>query len=99
MSVTVTVKDDATPLLNRVARTISEGALENAMGRGATKKIQAYLFGLNSGRANSLGGKRSNFYSAAAKSTSYQAEPGKAEITISKLGFRQRLEGGWIRAG
>ena len=67
------------------------------MARGASNKIKAHLFALNASRPNALGGKRTNFWSKTAKSTSYQGTKGEGTITIAQLGFRQRLEGGPIK--
>lgn len=98
MSFTVRVTDEASPVLQRLGATLTSGEIENAMGRGASTRIQRHLFGLNSTRPNQLGGKRTNFWSACARGTSYTSQPGSATVTISQLGFRQRLQGGEIRA-
>ncbi len=96
MSVTVKVEDGVTPALRQLQQTLASGEIENAIGRGASNFIQRYMFKTNSQRPNSIGGPRTNFYAACARSVSYTHRPGQAEITIGQLGFRQRLEGGEI---
>lgn len=98
MSYTVTVKDDASPMIRKLGDAITSPEIQNAMGRGASKAVQAFLFSLNASRPNQLGGKRSNFWSASAKSTSYQTSGNQITITVSKLGYLQRIKGGEIKA-
>jgi hypothetical protein len=58
------------------------------------------LFSLNSSGANALGGKRTNFYSAAAKSVEAPTVAGgRAQVLITKIGLAQRWLGGTIKAG
>lgn len=97
MATTIEITDQASPLLQRLGRAAAEGPLTNAMGRGAANAVTSHLFRLDGSRANKLGGRRTHFFSAAAKATSMQSEPGGIRIVISSVGFRQRLEGGTIR--
>jgi hypothetical protein len=97
MAKTIDITNEVTPLFQRAGQAVDSGALNNAMGRGATNLIQAHLFKLDGTRANKLGGTRTHFFSSAAKATQYQARPGEILISINQVGFRQRLEGGTIR--
>lgn len=101
MSKTITITDQAAPEIARLRGVISEGRLGDAMGQGAANRIRAHLVELNGTRANKLGGRRTNFYTQAAKSTnltSVDLSPPGFTVTVSKQGFRQRYEGGRIRA-
>jgi hypothetical protein len=95
--ISIHLDDRATPALRRAGAAANTAALWNAIGRGASERIRAHLFALDGTRPNRLGGRRTHFYAAAAKSTHYTAQPGEAEVTVSKVGIRQRLEGGTIR--
>lgn len=68
-------------------------------GRAAANLTKDHLFALDS-RANKLGGPRTHFYSAAAKSVSApHATGGTVSFEITKLGLAQRWLGGTIKAG
>ncbi len=97
MSVTIKVIDGGTPLVAEINRVLKDGSVEEAMGKGATNAVKSHLFKINSSRPNKLGGQRTNFYSDAAKSTSFTFKPGSVEINVNKVGIRQRVEGGTIR--
>lgn len=98
MSYSVTVKDEASPKLKRLDEALTGGAIDNVIGRAATNVIRAHFTRLQDERPNKEGWKRQNFWAACNRSTSYESQPGLSVITISKLGFRQRLEGGKIEA-
>lgn len=98
MSKTIDITDQATPALRRLRGVISDGSLTAAMGRGAANRIRSHLVDLNASRPNRLGGRRTNFWNQAAQSTHQDSVPGEITVSISKQGFRQRYEGGRIRA-
>jgi hypothetical protein len=98
MSYTIKVKDDASPMLKKLGEVLVSQEFRNALGRGASNAVQAFLFKLNSTRPNQMGGKRTNFWSASAKSTNYKADGNQITINISKLGYLQRVKGGEIKA-
>lgn len=96
-NITYNIADKVTGMLRGIEGVIKSGAMEQAMGRGATARIKEHFFALNSSRPNALGGRRTNFWTACARSTNYQAQPGEFTVSINQVGFRQRLEGGTIR--
>lgn len=98
MSYNVTVRDDVTPKLKKLDKALTDGSVDNVIGRSATNLIRAHFTRLQGERPNKEGWKRQNFWAACSRSTSYESQPGLSVITISKLGFRQRLEGGKIEA-
>jgi len=67
-----------------------------AMAQGVARLIRGHLALLDATRKNALGGKRTHFYAAAAKSLYVEAEEGGSAVTIPAVGFRQRYEGGPI---
>lgn len=98
MSYSVTVKDEASPKLKRLDEFISSGKMDDTIGRAASNVIRAHFTRLQSERPNKEGWTRQNFWSKCNESTSHASQPGVSVITIAKLGFRQRLEGGKIEA-
>jgi hypothetical protein len=67
--------------------------------RGVADLVKDHLFALDS-RSNRLGGPRSHFYSAAAKSVENPVNVGDgAAFEITKIGLAQRWLGGTIKAG
>ena len=98
MSYTIDITDDASPLVRRLGRAIRVGALTDAMRRGAVNRVKNHIFALKDTKRNRLGARSTGFYSSAAKATHSTSEPGEITITVSKQGFRQRLEGGRITA-
>src|SRR5574341_195301 len=77
--------------------TLGEEKVRPLIGRAVTNRVQSHFYSLNSARANKLGGKRTNFYSSAAKSTQFQTTSDGVTVSINKQGIRQRLQGGVIR--
>lgn len=98
MSYDIKIKDGATPMLQELEKTIRGGQLENAMAQGAANRVRKWLFRKNQTNPNKLGGRRTNFWSGVAKSTSYTSQVGRATVIIDKIGFAQRLHGGFIKA-
>jgi hypothetical protein len=66
--------------------------------RAVANLVKNHLFERDT-RGNALGGKRTHFYSTAAKSVETATADGAASITITKIGLAQRWLGGTIRAG
>lgn len=91
--IAITVKDTGTQAIREGTRL---NGLHEVMGRAVTNVVMAHFYRLNAERENKLGGKRTNFYSKAAKSTSYKVFDNGAMVSVAKLGIRQRLEGGTI---
>lgn len=98
MAIAIDIKDQVTPLLKQVSGAVRTDAMNAEVGRSVVNRLQAHFFKLDQSRSNVLGGKRTHFYSQAAKSTQFQADSDKAVVSVSgPVGFRQRLEGGTIK--
>jgi len=67
------------------------------LGRAITNALKKHLGGLNASRANKLGGKRSNFYAACSRGTSYEVQPDGVTISVARIGYAQRYFGGTIK--
>lgn len=97
MAVSVQVFDSATANMQALAAHMNPKESGPVAGRAVNNAIRKHLFARNATHPNSLGGKRTNFWSQAARSTSYQPTDDGAVVTISLLGFRLQYEGGVIR--
>lgn len=83
-----------------LAQLIEQATPERAariVAPAAANLFRTHLFRLNDERPNRLGGKRTNFFSQAAKSTSATANGATVAVNIAHVGIRQRVEGGTIR--
>lgn len=94
-SVTIT-KDEATPAVRRMINSLSSPQVRNVVGRSVANRIRDHLFALDQSRPNQLGGKRTHFYAAAARSTQHRNEFDRVIVSANQLGIRQRLLGGLI---
>lgn len=84
------------PLAELVSRATPERAAR-VVAPAANRAFREHFFRLNQERPNRLGGKRTNFFGQAAKSTGATADGGNVVVNIAHVGIRQRVEGGIIR--
>lgn len=96
-SIRIDVRDRATPVVKAVDRALRPALVNPIIGRSATNTIREHLFGLNSTRPNQLGGRRTQFYAQAARSTQFQVEGDFVIVSINQVGIAQRFFGGIIR--
>jgi hypothetical protein len=94
MSITVTIRDDATARLRRLDRMHAD--IRPAIGAGVANFIKDWLFKLDS-KPNKSGFPSQHFYSGAAKATTWRANAAAITVSVNKQGFRQRYQGGTIR--
>lgn len=97
VSTTIVLTDSATPLAERMVLALRSDRIGEAAGRAVSNQLRKHFFGLNKARPNQLGGKRTNFYNAAARSVSHRLTDTGVTVSVNKLGFRQRLQGGLIK--
>lgn len=81
----------------RVAAVLQPARMNPVIGRAAANVFVSHLRGLDRTRPNRLGGRRTHFYLAAARGTSFQAVGDGIIVSISSVGIRQRYFGGTIR--
>jgi hypothetical protein len=93
----IVVKDTATPALRDLRGLIAPQRLAAVAGRAGQECVRNHLFGLDSSRPNSLGGRRTHFYADAARSTHWRVDEGAVLVSISHVGIAQRFFGGEIR--
>ena len=99
MATTVEINDTATPVLKDMLDQLEGKNVNAVLARKAVQVTQKHLFDFNASHPNKLGGKRTNFYSHAAKMTSSTLNPDGFTVSINQAGMRQRYEGEQITAG
>jgi hypothetical protein len=93
----ITIKDDARPAVQNLAAGLAPARLNAIAGRSAHQVYRGHLFALNRARPNRLGGRRTNFYSAAARGTNWRDAGDHVVVSIASVGIRQRYFGGTIK--
>lgn len=93
----ISIHDRATPELQRMLTALDPDKLKPEIGRSVVNQLKTHFYNLNSTRANELGGRRTQFYSQAAKSTQYQTQEDGVLVSVNHVGIRQRLQGGPIK--
>jgi hypothetical protein len=96
-AIRVKVQDGASNTVRALNRVTNPKTLSPIVGRSATNTIREHLFGLNQSRPNQLGGRRTQFYAQAARSTHFDEVPGGVLISINQVGIAQRYYGGEIK--
>jgi len=92
MAVIVT-RDSFTPLIQRITSEAKLGGLSLVMGRAAGNLVRDWLYDLNAER-HRYG---RNYYSQAADSVTVTNTVRGPVISVTQVGFRQKLKGGVIR--
>lgn len=93
---TLTIRDTATPFIERLRDPAHAESLRHIIGNSARNTIQRHVFDLNRARHRSeLGNKQ--FYAGAARATTYAVDGESVNIIIPWQGFAQRYHGGTIR--
>lgn len=96
MGLSIQVYDQASPVLQRLASHLNPRDMGQVAGRAVQNRVREHLYDRNRTHRNQLGGKRTNFAAAAARSTTFRVVEDGAVVSINHVGFRQRLEGGTI---
>lgn len=93
----ITVTDTATPMLLRLQAGVSVAQSGPVAGRAVSNLVRSHLFARNASHPNQIGGRRTNFWAQAARSTQMQPTATGAEVGINLLGFRLQYAGGTVR--
>jgi hypothetical protein len=97
IAINVNVVTDLPAELAAKAAQLAPATLHREIAAPLVRFTKSHLLKVNADRPNILGGRRTNFYAGAARSTTWQADANAATITIEHQGFAQRLHGGTIR--
>jgi hypothetical protein len=95
-SSTVDIRDQATPMLEATRAKIAPATVNKVVARSGQNFVRKHFTHLNSTRANAMGGKRTNFYTQAARGTSSSVDANGANVSVNQVGIRQRIFGGTI---
>lgn len=90
------VHDRATPVVVAVGDSVRPERIKPTIGRAVVNAFQRHLRAVNASRPNALGGRRTNFYNAAAGGTHFDILPDGVMISVNQVGLRQRVRGGTI---
>lgn len=71
-------------------------AVNKKVGNAVMELVRNHLFAFNKTHPNQMGGKRTNFYSKAAKATTWHPIPGGLVVETDWVGINQRVYGGTI---
>lgn len=98
IAISIQASDGISPVTRRVLRAIEPARLNPVIGRSANNTIREHLFGLNQTRPNQLGGRRTNFYTGAARATQFKVvSDSEIVVSINQVGIAQRYYGGTIK--
>jgi len=96
MSLTIQIlKDEATPAVQRLARTLASPEIRDVIGRAGRNVVKAHLEKLD--RSRHRAHVAHHFYGRAARATSYRVTGQGAVVAIAQEGIAQRYYGGTIR--
>lgn len=87
------VTDTATPWLRRLRMALNSDAVKPIVGRSAVNVIRQNFFFLDRSRANSLGGRRSHYYTGAAGATHFRPVSNGVIVSIGTPGIAARYFG------
>jgi hypothetical protein len=96
MNIAITIRDGATPAVNRVQAFLDSDGARALMGRAASNVVRDHLQELDDTRPNKLGGERTNYYGSARAKTSYAIDPDGATVSIAQVGMRLHYYGGTV---
>lgn len=95
LTFSVTVTDFATPAVGRASAFIQSDDAKALIGRVAVNAFGANFDRLNA-TPNAIGGPRTNYYSDARKSTSYEVSGDTVTIVVSQVGIALHYYGGTV---
>lgn len=98
IALTIDVKDRISPMLANLRRGLEPGNIAKPIGQGVAALFKAHFTALNTARANTLGGQRTNFYRRAANATRWEQTGDGVTIVVEQQGIAQRYFGGKIAA-
>ena len=95
VGIEINIKDGATPRINALLESVRPQALQKEVGEASVKLTTGHL---RANGTNKRGWKSTNFWSRAARATSWTATEDGVTISINQIGVRQRFYGGTISA-
>lgn len=93
----IEIKDNASPELLALAQKLNPESINPLVGRAGVNIVRNHLFEVNDARPNKLGGKRTNFFAAAARSANFREESDGVTVSINQVGIGLQYFGGTIK--
>jgi hypothetical protein len=84
-------------LLTNFGEGLKESRFQPVIGRSARNTIKQHLVDYNRAHPNQMGAKRTNYWAAAARATSYSTAAGAVTVSISHPGVALRYFGGVVK--
>jgi hypothetical protein len=98
VGLSIRVSGEGAQIPARVLGVLAPARLNPVIGRAAANVVVAHLRAKNTSSPNQLGGKRTNYYAAAARATSFAVvSDSEVVVSIAQRGIRQRFFGGTIK--
>lgn len=97
IAIPIDVKETGSKVFHAIGQALQPAKIGPIIGRSATNTIRTHLFGVNNSRPNKLGGRRTNYYGQAARSTQFQMQGDTVVVSINQIGIAQRYFGGTIK--
>lgn len=97
MSLSITVSGSALERLGTLRASLAADGVKAAAGGGVRRLLQDHMRALDGARANQMGGKRSHFYAAAARSITYAIDSDGVTVSIHQPGIALHYYGGTVR--
>ena len=97
LGINIQTKDAATEAVIDIEQDIDLDQVAPVIGNSGRKIVSDHLTALDARRRNRLGGRRTHFYSDAAKSTNWRITSNGVQIAINHVGMAQRYFGGTIK--
>ncbi len=96
MSLSISIESNIAQIRAKV-RPVNMPGVKKVVGRAVANRLRQHFFTLNRERPNRLGGRRTNFYSQAARSVQQpEIQTDGVRVSINHVGLAQRLLGGTL---
>lgn len=97
LGIGITYTNAVSPATRELAAGLSPANINPVVGEEVKGVYRDHLFALNESRANALGGKRTNYYTGAARSVSWTVVPDGVLISIQQIGLALHYFGGTVK--
>lgn len=97
MTLEITVTGSALDRLGDLRARLADDAVKAAAGGGVRRLLQDHFRALDQARANQLGGRRTHFYAAAARSITYATDGAGVTVSIHAPGIALHYYGGTVK--
>jgi len=97
LGLNIQTNDEALDAIVEIEADIDLDHIAPIIGRSGVQVVQDHFTQLDATRRNRLGGRRTHFYAAAARSTNFRITANGVQVAINHVGIAQRYYGGTIK--